>query len=175
MSADPNLARLGQLARERRAELDHLTVKEAALIADVSDTTWTSMEAGNPASAKTYKGMELALAWKPGSAEAVLAGGNPTADKFAESRVRSFHQPGRPRDQWSSQHDQLLDNFDAASSVGKHRIVRFAEEVVKAENKALSSLSADDVLLAAADSGDPAGVGDAEDRGIDAPLEQPPD
>ncbi|AZV00692.1 immunity repressor [Gordonia phage Lilas] len=73
-------ARLGDLVRQRRAELG-LTQKEVHQAGGPTDTTLTKIENGEwtPGNRKnTLRKLDVGLAWVPGSAARVLAGGEPT-------------------------------------------------------------------------------------------------
>lgn len=54
-----------------------LSQRDAAFAAGVSDTTWLAVEKGERVSERTLIGVERALKWAPGSADAVLAGDEP--------------------------------------------------------------------------------------------------
>jgi transcriptional regulator with XRE-family HTH domain len=86
---DP-LERLGSRVRQRRLELG-LTQRDAALAAGISDTTWLAVERGEKTSERTLVGVERALRWAAGSAEAVMGGADPTelasAERTLEQRV----------------------------------------------------------------------------------------
>lgn len=69
---------LGARVRERRLALG-LSQREAATDAGVSDQTWVNVEQGRKVSERTLSGVNRALRWEPGSAEAALDGREPTA------------------------------------------------------------------------------------------------
>ena len=73
----PDPARLARIARDRRNELG-LTQRQAADAAGVSDQTWLTLENGRTVSRRTLAGVDEAMQWEPGSARAVLMGGDPT-------------------------------------------------------------------------------------------------
>lgn len=75
----PDPARLARIARGRRDELG-LTQAQAADLAGVSDQTWLTLENGRNVSRRTLAGADKALRWQPGSARAVLLGGDPTPE-----------------------------------------------------------------------------------------------
>lgn len=54
-----------------------LSKEEAARRGNMSVKTWTSVEKGEPVRDVTYAGVDKALEWVPGSAEAVLDGNDP--------------------------------------------------------------------------------------------------
>ncbi|MGW2666101.1 hypothetical protein ACWCW7_34540 [Nocardia tengchongensis] len=76
---DRNIARLGQLALNRRLELglSQVTVAKAG---GPSDTTLTSLEAGTLSKVRpaTLSKLDAGLRWVPGSAAAILRGEDPT-------------------------------------------------------------------------------------------------
>lgn len=71
-------ARLGRAVAERRLELG-LSVRAAAMIAEINRATWGTLEEGDRRlSRHLWKGVEGALNWAPGSVSRILAGGDPT-------------------------------------------------------------------------------------------------
>ncbi len=72
--------RLRQLVRERRTALG-LSVRAAARNAGIDRDTWADMESGSRILRDyNYASVERALRWKPGSVDAVLAGGQATIE-----------------------------------------------------------------------------------------------
>jgi hypothetical protein len=75
--------------RARRAELDEMTIEEAAHDDDdkqrMSPTTWLNMEHGRPSRERSWRRVERRLGWMPGSCEAVLHGGRPQLDPVFEA------------------------------------------------------------------------------------------
>lgn len=53
---------VGEVVKARRAELD-LTQRQAALAADVSDTTWVKVESGQVVGERTYRRIAGPLRW----------------------------------------------------------------------------------------------------------------
>lgn len=80
--------RLGNLIRARRRDLGLYTVVDAARRADISRDTLAKVEAGERAKPVTYRKLEQALEWAPGSIDRVLDGGEPTL-----VRRQSQHDP----------------------------------------------------------------------------------
>jgi hypothetical protein len=77
--SERNRQRLGLLVVARRKELG-LSIREAARRAGVMRPTWTGLEEGSRRTADyNFAAMERTLSWGPGSIEAVLSGGEPTA------------------------------------------------------------------------------------------------
>src|SRR6185369_5378422 len=75
--SDQARQRLGELVLARRHELG-LSLREAARRAGIMRPTWTGMEHGSRRTAAyNFAAIERALDWRPGSIEAVLAGGQP--------------------------------------------------------------------------------------------------
>lgn len=70
------LKEVGQAVRERRDAIP-LTVREAAAIAGVSDTTWGNVESGKPSNRRTRLGVCRALGWSDDSFDRLLAGEDP--------------------------------------------------------------------------------------------------
>lgn len=68
---------LGETVRNRRLALG-LSKEEAARRGGMSVKTWTSVEKGDVVRDVTYAGVDKALRWESGSAEAVLDGNDPT-------------------------------------------------------------------------------------------------
>jgi transcriptional regulator with XRE-family HTH domain len=71
--------RLGNLIRARRRDLGLYTVVDAARRADISRDTLAKVEAGERAKPVTYRKLEQALDWAPGSIDRILDGGDPAA------------------------------------------------------------------------------------------------
>lgn len=71
--------RLASSVRVRRGELG-LSVDEAARRGSISAVTWTRVERGQPVRNVSYRGIERALGWSLGSADAIMEGGDPTPD-----------------------------------------------------------------------------------------------
>ena len=73
-----DIARLGRFVLERRRELD-LTQLDVAAMGGPSNTTLTGIESGTRASLSgaTLRKLDAAMRWFPGSARAVLQGGEP--------------------------------------------------------------------------------------------------
>lgn len=70
-------ARLGWFVKERRVNL-RLSQAAAAKLAGISRPAWMNIESGGGnAYDTTYRGVEEALAWVPGSCATVLGGGEP--------------------------------------------------------------------------------------------------
>lgn len=76
---DSDIARLGQLALQRRLELG-LSQAKVAEAGGPSDTTQTGLEAGTVTQVRpaTLRKLDTGLQWEPGSAATVLRGGEPT-------------------------------------------------------------------------------------------------
>jgi hypothetical protein len=69
--------RLGRLIRERRLERG-LSVRAAAIAAQIDRATWAAAEAGTRGIREhNYAGVERTLRWVPGSIYEILEGGNP--------------------------------------------------------------------------------------------------
>lgn len=73
-----DVARLGRYVRARRHELDR-TQLDVAAAGGPSNSTLTSLEKGEdrPVSRTTLNRLDVGLDWMPGSAKAVLEGGEP--------------------------------------------------------------------------------------------------
>lgn len=85
-AAETDRQRLGRLVGQRRQALG-LSLSEAARQAGVNRATWTGIEQrGTEAEDYTLARVEQVIGWKPGSVQAVLAGGEPVESP----------QPGRP-------------------------------------------------------------------------------
>ena len=83
--SDQARQRLGELVLARRQELG-LSLREAARRAGIMRPTWTGMEHGSRRTAAyNFAAIERALDWRPGSIEAVLAGGQPEAGQASTS------------------------------------------------------------------------------------------
>lgn len=72
-------ARLGGHVRARRNALG-LTQREAAVKAGIATQTWINVEQGEKVKERTLVKVDTAMRWTPGSAAAVLRGGEPTID-----------------------------------------------------------------------------------------------
>lgn len=69
---------LARKVRARRVELG-LSVRAAALAAEMDRNTWSYLEDGSKRTAEfKYAGIERALQWEPGSVTAILDGREPT-------------------------------------------------------------------------------------------------
>jgi transcriptional regulator with XRE-family HTH domain len=77
---------LGGKVQERRKEL-RLSKEEAARRARVNVKTWSQVERGEVVRDTTYSGVDQALEWQPGSAEAVLDGNEPAVIERQEVPV----------------------------------------------------------------------------------------
>jgi len=87
--SDQARQRLGELVLARRHELG-LSLREAARRAGIMRPTWTGMEHGSRRTAAyNFAAIERALDWRPGSIEAVLAGGEPEAGRSATSSTEA--------------------------------------------------------------------------------------
>jgi transcriptional regulator with XRE-family HTH domain len=70
-------SRLGSYIRQRRADLG-MSVRKAAQEAEIDRDTWSAAESGNRAiHTHNVTAIERVLGWAPGSADKVLAGGEP--------------------------------------------------------------------------------------------------
>ncbi|MFE3229291.1 hypothetical protein [Nocardia sp. NPDC059228] len=89
---DRNIARLGQLAHQRRLELG-LSQAKVAEAGGPSDTTQTALEAGALSKVRpaTLRKLDIGLQWAPGSAAAILRGEEPAAAGSPDEPT----QPGR--------------------------------------------------------------------------------
>lgn len=76
MTTDEARARLGEYVRRRRRYL-RLTIDEAAALGQMSPTTWSRVETAKAVRDLTYGGIDKPLQWEAGSADNVLAGGDP--------------------------------------------------------------------------------------------------
>jgi transcriptional regulator with XRE-family HTH domain len=73
--------RLAQMIRVRRLELG-LSATKAAQAAGIDRATWSNAETGTRRTLEhNHVGIERALSWRPGSIEAILAGGEPTPEQ----------------------------------------------------------------------------------------------
>ena len=77
LRVNAHLDTLGMQVRTRRSELG-LSVDNAARASGMSPVTWGRVEKGSPVRTLSYRGIERVLGWSAGSAEAILAGGEPT-------------------------------------------------------------------------------------------------
>lgn len=79
---------LGRLVRERREELE-LTQQEAATRADISMTTWRSIEKGRESDPRglTLTAMARALEWPPTALRHFLAHGTPIAQSIQNFKL----------------------------------------------------------------------------------------
>ncbi|MFE3081755.1 hypothetical protein [Nocardia tengchongensis] len=82
---DRNIARLGQLAHQRRLELG-LSQAKVAEAGGPSDTTQAALEAGTLSKVRpaTLLKLDIGLRWAPGSAAAILRGGEPVVAEYLE-------------------------------------------------------------------------------------------
>lgn len=85
--------RLGEHVQQARAAM-RLSITDAASRARVSPNTWRGIERGTDADVRdlTYRGVEDALNWEPGSVGRILAGGKPVTTGPAPRST-----PGEPR------------------------------------------------------------------------------
>src|SRR4051794_1358785 len=87
--SDEARQRLGELVLARRQELG-LSLREAARRAGIMRPTWTGMEHGSRRTAAyNFAAIERALDWRPGSIEAVLAGGQPHTSRSPTSSTEA--------------------------------------------------------------------------------------
>lgn len=84
---DTRWSEVGQAVKARRSGLD-LTVKQATAMAQVSDTTWGSVEGGRPVSDRTRRRVAAALDWPPDAIDRLLDGEDPS----------TFDRPHPPTD-----------------------------------------------------------------------------
>ena len=83
---DDRIARLGAAVKQRRGDMGY-TQQDVTRDGGPSDTTQTGIELGTATgvSAATLRKLDTALRWAPGSAKAVMDGGEPTVlDEPAE-------------------------------------------------------------------------------------------
>jgi DNA-binding XRE family transcriptional regulator len=83
MTTDAGRVWLGEKVQEHRKRL-RLSKEEAARRAGVNVKTWTQVERGEVVRDTTYVGVEEALEWQSGSAEAVLDGNDPVVVERAQ-------------------------------------------------------------------------------------------
>lgn len=78
--ADGDRRRLANYVRARRHALGWHNTRDFAEAAGVSTATISAIETGKNVRANSVAMVEIALGWRPGSAEAVLLGGEPVTD-----------------------------------------------------------------------------------------------
>jgi len=100
MPTSPGLTRLGRYAVHRRVELGMRTQREFAARTGLTERVIGKIETGHSVSKSTYAVLELVLEWKPGSADAVISGGEP------EIAERPDDRPAIVRDNWDDQNVQ---------------------------------------------------------------------
>ena len=71
-----DLSRLARAVKQRRIALYPSRIAAAQEVG-ISKDTWQRVEEAQPARARSYTAIDLALGWAPGSCESVLAGGEP--------------------------------------------------------------------------------------------------
>jgi len=77
-ASEPDLARLAEMAKRRRADLGLALTDATAKAAGFSKGTWQRVERGLPIRETNYVKIDGALQWAPGSCIAVTKGGEPT-------------------------------------------------------------------------------------------------
>ena len=102
MPTSPGLTRLGRYAVHRRVELGMRTQREFAARTGLTERVIGKIETGHSVSKSTYAVLELVLEWKPGSADAVISGGEP------EIAERPDDRPAIVRDNWD---DPIVQTF----------------------------------------------------------------
>lgn len=85
MTTDAGRVWLGEKVQEQRKKL-RLSKEEAARRAGVNVKTWTQVERGEPVRDTTYAGVDTAMEWQGGSAEAVLDGNDPVPIERPQSQ-----------------------------------------------------------------------------------------
>lgn len=75
--------RLADYVRSRRVEVGFRSTRQLAIAVDITEKTIGKLERGQPVNTSTLAAVEAALQWSPGSAAAVLAGGEPTPRRAA--------------------------------------------------------------------------------------------
>lgn len=83
------LQRLADLVKHRRNQR-RLSVRQAAEQAGIARNTWSAVEEGKRTHDKSHAGIEIALAWAPGSIAAIKSGGDPQESPPSEHRIAAL-------------------------------------------------------------------------------------
>lgn len=78
MPTGPGWVRLGHYAVQRRVKLGYPTQRALAARTRLTERVIGKVETGHTVSGSTLAAIELALNWAPGSAQAIINGGEPT-------------------------------------------------------------------------------------------------
>ena len=113
--------RLGDLIRARRRDLGLYTVVDAARRADISRDTLAKVEAGEKAKPVTYRKLEQALEWTPGSIDRILDGGEPTLVRppAHDPRPEPQHRPVLAEETVALIRQLTLENAELRAQVGE--------------------------------------------------------
>lgn len=134
--------RLARLMNERRLELD-MKWDEVAAAAGIKPPTLRAVRNGtSKPSPLTARGIDRALSWTPGSTEAVLGGGEPTATVYGSATIRAAETPV-PTDEELRATNLAPETVEALLDMRRHverLVAKRDEDAIRRANRVLRAL-----------------------------------